>query len=89
MTFFSGQAVQREDGAYRLRTKEDGGMNALFCKTLLTRMRHSVKKPGNNTVGTRQMHRGIRQKGSIIGDYQYEQNIMADFEFSEDGRKVH
>lgn len=49
------QAVQREDGTYRLRTKEDGGMSQPFYRTLLTRMRHTGKKPGDSTVGMWQM----------------------------------
>ena len=76
------QAVQREDGTYRLRTKEDGGMDATI-----------LQNPGDPDATYREkagkQHRGYvanvieasGKNGSIIEDYQYEQNTHSDSQF--------
>lgn len=49
------QAVQREDGPTACVPKRMAAWMQPFCRTLQTQMRHTAKKPGNNTVGTWQM----------------------------------
>lgn len=49
------QAVQEEDGSYRLRTKEDGGMNASMLQNPADPDATYREKQGNKTVVTWQM----------------------------------
>lgn len=76
------QAVQQEDGSYRLRTKDDGGMDASILQNPADPDATFREKAGKQ-------HRGyaanvIEATGdgcSIIEDYQYEQNTHSDSQF--------
>lgn len=79
------QAVQQEDGSYRLRTKEDGGMDASILQNPADPDATFREKAGKQ-------HRGysanvIEATGdgcSIVEDYQYEQNTHSDSQFLKD-----
>lgn len=79
------QTVQQEDGSYRLRTKEDGGMNASILQNPADPDATFREKAGKQ-------HRGyvanvIEATGdgcSIVEDYQYEQNTHSDSQFLKD-----
>ncbi len=79
------QAVEGGDGTLRLRTKEDGGMNA-----------HILQNPADPEATFREkagrQHRGYAanvteisgEAGSMVMDYQYEVNAYSDSQFLKD-----
>ncbi len=76
------QAVQREDGTYRLRTKEDGGMDANILQNPADPDATYREKAGKQHRGyVANVIEASGKNGSIIEDYQYEQNIHSDSQF--------
>ena len=76
------QAVQREDGTYRLRTKEDGGMDATILQNPADPDATYREKAGRQHRGyVANVIEASGKNGSIIEDYQYEQNIHSDSQF--------
>lgn len=76
------QAVQREDGTYRLRTKEDGGMDAAILQNPADPDATYREKAGRQHRGyVANVIEASGKNGSIIEDYQYEQNIHSDSQF--------
>lgn len=79
------QTVRNEDGSLRLKTKEDGTMTA-----------HILQNPSDPEATYRKKankeHRGyvanvtesVGDNGSIVTDYQYDQNTKSDSEFLKD-----
>ena len=76
------QAVQREDGTYRLRTKEDGGMDANILQNPADPDATYREKAGKQHRGyVANVIEASGKNGSIIEDYQYEQNPHSDSQF--------
>ena len=76
------QAVQREDGTYRLRTKEDGGMDATILQNPADPDATYREKAGKQHRGyVANVIEASGKNGSIIEDYQYEQNTHSDSQF--------
>lgn len=76
------QAVQREDGTYRLRTKEDGGMDAAILQNPADPDATYREKAGKQHRGyVANVIEASGKNGSIIEDYQYEQNTHSDSQF--------
>lgn len=76
------QAVQEEDGNYRLRTKEDGGMDASILQNPADPDATFREKAGNQNRGyVANVTEASGENGSIVLDYQYEQNIHSDSQF--------
>ncbi len=79
------QTVEEEDGTYRLRTKDDGGMNAEILQNPSDPDATYREKAGHQ-------HRGYAanvtevsgENGSIVTDYQYETNTYSDSQFLKD-----
>ena len=79
------QAVQNDDGSYRLRTKEDGGMNASILQNPADPDATYREKAGKQNRGyAANVTEASGKKGSIVTDYQYEQNIYSDSQFLKD-----
>lgn len=76
------QTVEKEDGEYRVRTKEDGGMNSGILQNPADPDATYREKAG-------EQHRGYvaniievkGESGSIVEDFQFEQNNHSDSEF--------
>ncbi len=76
------QAVQKEDGTYRLRTKEDGGMDASILQNPADPDATYREKAGKQHRGyVANVIEASGKNGSIIEDYQYEQNTHSDSQF--------
>lgn len=76
------QAIQKEDGTYRLRTKEDGGMDASILQNPADPDATYREKAGKQHRGyVANVIEASGKNGSIIEDYQYEQNIHSDSQF--------
>ena len=76
------QAVQREDGTYRLRTKEDGGMDAAILQNPADPDATYREKAGKQHRGyVANVIEASGKNGSIIEDYRYEQNTHSDSQF--------
>ena len=76
------QAVQKEDGTYRLRTKEDGGMDASILQNPADPDATYREKAGRQHRGyVANVIEASGRNGSIIKDYQYEQNVHSDSQF--------
>ncbi len=76
------QAVQREDGTCRLRTKEDGGMDAAILQNPADPDATYREKAGKQHRGyVANVIEASGKNGSIIEDYQYEQNTHSDSQF--------
>lgn len=76
------QAVQKEDGTYRLRTKEDGGMDAAILQNPADPDATYREKAGKQHRGyVANVIEASGKNGSIVEDYQYEQNIHSDSQF--------
>jgi len=72
------QAVQREDGTYRLRTKEDGGMDAAILQNPADPDATYHEKAGKQHRGyVANVIEASGKNGSIVEDYQYEQNTVS------------
>ena len=76
------QAIQKEDGTYRLRTKEDGGMDASILPNPADPDATYREKAGKQHRGyVANVIEASGKNGSIIENYQYEQNIHSDSQF--------
>lgn len=76
------QAVQEEDGSYRLRTKEDGGMDSSILQNPADPDATYREKAGKQNRGyVANVTEAAGENGSIVIDYQYEQNIHSDSQF--------
>ena len=76
------QAIQKEDGTYRLRTKEDGGMDASILQNPADPDATYREKAGKQHRGyVANVIEASGKNGSIIEDYQYEQNLHSDSQF--------
>ena len=76
------QAIQKEDGTYRLRTKEDGGMDASILQNPADPDATYREKAGKQHRGyVANVIEASGKNGSIIENYQYEQNIHSDSQF--------
>ena len=76
------QAVQKEDGSYRLRTKEDGGMDASILQNPADPDATYREKAGKQNRGyVANVIEAAGENGSIVLDYQYEQNTHSDSQF--------
>ncbi len=76
------QAVQEEDGTYRLRTKEDGGMDSTILQNPADPDATYREKAGKQNRGyVANVTEAAGENGSIVTDYQYEQNNHSDSEF--------
>lgn len=76
------QAIQKEYGTYRLRTKEDGGMDASILQNPADPDATYREKAGKQHRGyVANVIEASGKNGSIIEDYQYEQNTHSDSQF--------
>lgn len=67
------QAVKKEDGSYRLRTKEDGGMDASILQNPADPDATYREKAGKQNRGyAANVIEAAGENGSIVLDYQYE-----------------
>lgn len=76
------QAVQKEDGSYRLRKKEDGGMDASILQNPSDPDATYREKAGKQNRGyVANVIEAAGENGSIVLGYQYEQNTHSDSQF--------
>lgn len=79
------QAVEQEDGNYRLRKKEDGGMNSEILQNPSDPDATFRDKAGKQHRGyVANVTECCGENGSLVTNYQYEQNNHSDSEFLED-----
>lgn len=79
------QAVETEEGSYRLREKEDGGMNAAILQNPADPDATFREKAGKQNRGyVANVTEVSGENGSIVTDYQYEQNTYSDSQFMKD-----
>jgi len=79
------QAVETEDGSYRLREKEDGGMNSSILQNPADPDATFREKSGKQNRGyVANVTEVSGENGSIVTDYQYEQNTYSDSQFIKD-----
>jgi len=79
----SEQAVQKEDGSYRLRTKEDGGMHSDILQNPSDPDATYREKAGKQNRGyTGNVVESVGEKGSIVTDYDFQQNTHSDSDFA-------
>lgn len=79
------QAIENEDGTLRLRTKEDGGMNASILQNPADPDATYREKAGKQNRGyTANVTEAASDDGSIVTDYQYERNTYSDSQFMKD-----
>jgi len=82
------QAVEMEDGSYRLREKGDGGMNASILQNPADPDATFREKAGKQNRGyAANVTEVSGENGSIVTDYQYEQNTYSDSQFMKDAIK--
>lgn len=76
------QAILEDDGTYRLRTKEDGGMGATILQNPADPDATYREKAGKQHRGyVANVVEASGEGGSLVEDYQYEQNIHSDSQF--------
>ena len=76
------QAVRNEDGSYRLRTKEDGGMDASILQNPADPDAACREKAGKQNRGyAANLTEACGDGGSIVTDYQYDTNTHSDAAF--------
>lgn len=76
------QAVKSEDGNYRIRTKEDGGMDSTILQNPADPEATYREKAGKQNRGyVANVIEASGENGSIITDYQYAQNVCSDSKF--------
>ena len=79
------QAVGNEDGTLRLRVKEDGGMDSSILQNPADPDATYREKAGKQNRGyTANVTECSGEEGSIVTDYQYEQNTYSDQQFMKD-----
>ena len=76
------QTIRNEDGSLRLRTKEDVGMNASIMQSPADPEATYREKAGKQNRGyVANVTEDVGENGSIVTDYQFEQNIHSDTDF--------
>lgn len=76
------QTIRQEDGTLRLKTKEDGGMDSSILQNPADPEATFREKAGKQHRGyAANVTEDVGENGSIITDYQYEQNIHSDIKF--------
>lgn len=76
------QTITEENGSTRLRTKEDGGMNSNILQNPTDPEATYREKSGKQHRGyAANVIETVGECGSIITDYQYEQNTHSDSQF--------
>ena len=76
------QTIENPDGTIRLRTKEDGGMNSGMLQNPSDPDATYREKAGKQYRGyVANVVESTGETGTIITDYQYEQNIHSDSQF--------
>ena len=76
------QAIRDEEGQLRLRTKEDGGMDARILQNPADPEATYREKAGKQHRGyVANVTEAVGDNGSVVTDYQFEQNIHSDAEF--------
>jgi len=79
----SEQTVTQEDGSYRLRTKEDGGMNADMLQNPSDPDATFRSKAGQQHKGySANVVESVGDECSIVTDYDYAPNTHSDSEFA-------
>lgn len=79
------QSVEMEDGSYRLRTKKDGGMNGCILQNPSDPDATYREKAGKQHRGyVANITEASGEEGSIVTNYQYEQNTYSDSQFIKD-----
>jgi len=79
----SEQTVTQEDGSYRLRTKEDGGMNADMLQNPSDPEATFRSKAGQQHKGySANVVESVGDECSIVTDYDYAPNTHSDSEFA-------
>ena len=79
------QTIRNEDGTLRLRTKEDGGMNSSMLQNPADPDATYREKAGKQHRGyVANVTEAAGENGSIVLDYQYEQNTYSDSQFMKD-----
>lgn len=79
------QTIEEDDGTFRLRTKEDGGMDSRILQNPADPEATYREKAGKKNRGYVANVTEIAGKnGSIVTDYQYEQNTYSDSQFLKD-----
>ncbi len=79
------QAVEQEDGTYRLRTKEDGGMGSEILQNPADPDATFREKAGKQNRGyVANVTEVSGENGSIVTNYQYEKNTYSDSQFLKD-----
>lgn len=79
------QAVEQKDGSYRLRTKEDGGMDSSILQNPADPDATYREKAGKEHRGyVANVTEASGKNGSIVTDYQYEENTYSDSQFLKD-----
>lgn len=76
------QTIREKDGALRLRTKMDGGMDSNVLQNPADPEATYREKAGKQNRGyAANVTESVGENGSIIADYQFEQNNHSDAEF--------
>lgn len=76
------QTVLDEDGNYRLRTREDGGMDSTILQNPADPEATYREKTGKQNRGyVANVVESSGETGSIVTDYQYHQNVCSDSQF--------
>ena len=76
------QTIRDEDGHLRLRTKEDGGMDAKILQNPADPEATYREKAGKQHRGyVANVTEAVGENGSIVTEYQFEQNIHSDSDF--------
>lgn len=79
------QTIREEDGRLRLKTKKDGGMNASILQNPADPEATYREKAGKQNRGyAANVTEDVGENGSIISDYQFEQNTHSDSDFLEE-----
>ena len=79
------QTIENEDGSLRLRTREDGGMDAKMLQNPADPDATYREKAGKQNRGyVANVVETSGENGSVVVDYQYEQNICSDSQFLKD-----
>ena len=79
------QTVQNEDGTLRLKTKEDGGMDSSILQNPADPEATYREKAGKQHRGyAANVTEDVGENGSIVSDYQFDQNTHSDTEFLEE-----
>lgn len=79
----SEQTVMKEDGGYRLRTKEDGGMNSDILQNPADPEATYREKAGKYHRGyAGNVVESVGENGSIVTDYDFQQNTHSDSDFA-------